>query len=519
LRRPWSQINLRPSWVGVALCLIFGLAVFFRVYGLGGRDLWTDEAWVALAALQDTPQAALAASQSTPPLYLLTIWALVQVAGGSEAVLRSLSLIFGLGTLALFWPLARTLTSRAAALLGLALVGFSPIMVYYSKELKQYSGDAFFAVLIFFLAERLRSRENKWAWPALALAGALGLGFSHTLIFILPVALLGLWFSRADVPRSRVLLLGGVWAAGFAAFFLFFFRQQVDPELVAYWARDFPDFSGLVAFLRWFGEAVYRYFWYFCGAWGIYWGLPLLAAGVLSLSRQGGGRALLYLGGPLLLTFGAAALHRYPFMAHYGGNRLMLFTAPLLYLVVAVGLMSVLDWLWKKRQRVLAAALTGLILVALNPPKIVRENLYPINNREEIQPLVAHLQSRLQPQDWVYVYYFAVSPFKYYFHGPGERICWGKSCVEKELAVPAAGAPTPRRLWLIASHIPSLKYLREFAGELLGPQWREVSCLSRVGAALFCFEEQGPQLAKSRTSLAKPDESDSPAPPAGKACK
>lgn len=514
MRRLWSKINLRPSWVGLSLLLIFGLGVFFRVYGLGVRDLWTDEAWVALAALQDTPQEALAASQSTPPLYLLTVWALAQAAGGHEAVLRSLSLFFGLGTLALFWPLARMLTSLSSSLLGLAMVAFSPIMVYFAKELKQYSGDAFFAVLIFFLVERLRLRESRWLWLVLGLAGILGLGFSHALVFILPVALAGLWFGSLTSRRLRVALLGGVWAAAFAAYFLLFFRQQVDPVLLTYWAQDFPDFSGLGAFLWWLGAAFDRYFTYFFDYPGIFWAPPLVAAGILALVRQGASRALLYLGGPLLLTLGAAALHRYPFMGHYNGNRLMLFSAPLLYLVAAIGLMSILLWLWEKRQRVLALVLAGLLLLTLKPLELFEENLDPAHNREEIEPLVTHLQNRLQPQDWVYVYYFAVAPFKYYFHTPWKRICWGKSCVETDLTVPAAESKQSRRLWLIASHFPSLKEMRQFTKKLLGSGWRETACLSRTSAALFCFEWQGPQLAKSPTSPAKPGESGLPTPPA-----
>ena len=67
------------------------------------------------------------------------------------------------------------------------------------------------------------------------------------------------------------------------------------------------------------------------------WGPLLLAAGMVVMVRRGRARVLLYLGGPLLLAFGAACLHRYPFMAHYGGNRLMLFSAPVLYLLVAAG--------------------------------------------------------------------------------------------------------------------------------------------------------------------------------------
>ena len=516
LRSLWLKITLRPSWAGLTLVLIFGLGVLFRVYGLGDRDLWADEAWVALAALQDTPAAALAAGESTPPLYLLTVWALARALGGSEAVLRSLSLVFGLGTLFLFWPLARRLTPLPASLLGLSMVAFSPITVYFAKELKQYSGDAFFAVLIFFLVERLRLRESGWMWTALVLAGILGLGFSHALVFTLPAALAGLWFGL-PARRFRAVLLGFAWAAAFAAYFLLFFRGQVDPKLLAYWAQDFPDFSGLGAFLWWLAAACHRYFTYFFDYPGVYWGLPLAAAGIPALLWRGGCRVLFYWLGPLLVTLAAAALHRYPFMGHYNGNRLMLFSAPLLYLVAAVGLVSVLGWLWKKLQRVPALVLTGLLLLLINPVGLIKENIDHAHNREEIEPLVDHLKDRLQPQDWIYVYHFAVAPFKYYFQSPEERICWGKSCVERKLEVPADRGKQPQRLWLIASHFPSMEEMRKFTRELLGPQWREAACLSRTSAALFCFERQGTQLAKKTAPSAKPPGFGPPTPPGDKA--
>jgi hypothetical protein len=501
----------------LALVLIFGLGSLFRVYGLGDRDLWTDEAWVALAALQDTPAAALAAGESTPPFYLLTVWALARALGGSEAVLRSLSLFFGLGTLVLFWSLARRLTPLPASLVGLAMVAFSPITVYFAKELKQYSGDAFFAVLIFFLVERLRLRESGWVWAALVLTGILGLGFSHALVFTLPVALAALWFGLPVRRRFRAALLGGIWAAAFAAYFLLFFRGQVDSKLLAYWAQDFPDFSGPGAFLWWLAAAFHRYFNYFFDYPGLYWGLPLAAAGILALLRRGGGRVLFYWLGPLLVTLAAAAWHRYPFMGHANGNRLMLFSAPLLYLVAAVGLTAVLGWFWERRQRIPALVLTGLLLLLINPVGLIEENLNPAHNREEIEPLVDHLKDRVQPQDWIYVYHFAVAPFKYYFQSPGERIRWGKSCLESDLQVPAAGGKQTQRLWLIASHFPSLKEIRQFSKKLLGPQWREAACLSLTSAALFCFERQGTQLAKKTAPPAKPPGFGPPTPPGDKA--
>jgi hypothetical protein len=468
----------------LTLSLIWVAALVFRLSDLAARDLWTDEAWVALAVLKATPGEALAAGQSTPPFYILTVWAAARLLGGQEWLLRSLSCLFGIGTLVIFWRLTQKLTSRPVALLALAAAAVSPVMVYYAKELKQYSGDAFFAILVIYLAERLRADDGRHGWAALALAGVIGLGFSHPLVFCLPAVGLVLWLSLPRA-RGRLALLGGLWLLAFGVDYFLFFGRGLDPELVAYWLQDYPDFSSLWPFVHWLGGALYRYFWYFLGEWGIIWGPPLLLAGAYALWRSGGSRVLAYFGLPILLAFGAAALHRYPFMANYGGNRLMLFTAPLLYLLVAAGAGLVLAWLWRGRGRWLAVALTGVILFSLHPWANLRENLRPEMNREEISPLIARLERELQPQDWIYVYHFAKWPFKYYFGGPGERLCIGKSCVETGLKLDPK--EKPGRLWLIASHIPNLEHMREFAAKLLGPGWRETACYQSEGAVLFCF--------------------------------
>jgi 4-amino-4-deoxy-L-arabinose transferase-like glycosyltransferase len=487
------------------VALIFGVAIFFRLYELGSRNLWTDEAWVALAAMQPTAAEALAEGQSTPPFYLLSVWALVQQWGHSEMVLRSLSWLFGVGTLFLIWRFSRRLVEVPAALLALAAVAFSPVMVYYSKELKQYSGDAFFAILVLWLTERLRAGGGGQGWVVLALAGVVGLGFSQPLVFTLPVAGVVLWAALPKAQRARLVILGGVWLLAAAGYYLLFIRREIDPELVAYWTQDFPDLSGLVPFFRWLGPALYRYFWYFLGEWGVIWGPLLMAAGIVVMVRRGGTRVVLYFVGPLLLGFGAACLHRYPFMAHYGGNRLMLFSAPVLYLLVAAGAWGVWAMLWRRRQRLLALALTALLLVGLNLRDGLKENLSPLNNREEIKPLVTYLEANFQPQDLIYVYYFAVAPFKYYYHGPNPGICWGRSCVEQGLD-PADHAQTPpQRLWLVASHIPDLVFLRQFAAKLLGPDWREAACFTREGAALLRFDRQPqPPAPKTPTGPSAP---------------
>jgi hypothetical protein len=516
--------NPTPGYESLIIVAILGVAVLFRLWDLAARNLWTDEAWVALAALAPTPGEALALGRSTPPFYTLTVWGLVQVWGGSEAVLRSLSFALGVGSVALFWPAARRLTNRIAALLGLALVAVSPVLVYFSKELKQYSGDAFFAILVVWLAERLQERLSRARWLTLALVGLLALGFSHGAVFVLPAVLLVLWLESPRPQRFWVVGLGVLWGSAIIIFFLLVYRGQVAPELVAYWVSDYPDFSGPLPFLTWFVGAWGRYFHYFfryffASAWGWLWGVVFVAAGVVMLVREGPRRLLLYWGGPLLLTFAAATLHRYPFMGHYNGSRLLLFTAPWFYLIAAVGT-AVFTRLWRQPQprRWLAPALAALILVTSQPLALVQENLHPQANRQELKPLATYLQAHLRPGDRIYVYFHAIYPFKYYYRGNLTGVVWGKSCVETNLDLPPHNSGPPQRLWLVAAHFQDLAPLKQFAARLLGPHWREEALLTRHNAALFLFVRQDRATANLRKMPAKSPQSGTATPSGEKAC-
>ncbi|MFW6123090.1 MAG: glycosyltransferase family 39 protein [Thermodesulfobacteriota bacterium] len=505
------------------IAIILGVAVLFRVWDLAARNLWTDEAWVALAALASTPIEALKLGRSTPPFYTLTIWGLAQVFGPNEAVLRSLSFVFGVGSVMLFWLAARRLTSRAVSLLGLSLVAVSPVLVYFSKELKQYSGDAFFAILVVWLAERLRSHPTPARWLSLAPVGPLALGFSHGAVFVLPAVLGVLWLESPRADRFRVLGLGAFWGLALTAFYLLVYRGQVDPQLVAYWTADFPNFSGLLSFFTWFAGAWGRYFHYFFNyffapAWGWLWSVALVAAGLIILVKRGPRRLLLYWGGPLLLAFGAAALHRFPFMGHYNGSRLLLFSAPWLYLIAAVGTAAIFLELWCRPRRWLAPALAALILITSQPLALIQENLHPQANRQELKPLAAYLNSHLLPGDRIYVYFHAIYPFKYYYQGNLAGVVWGKSCVETNLALPASGPNSPQRLWLVAAHFRDLAPLQRFAAHLLGPHWHQEKLLTRQNAALFLFVRQDQATANFRKIPPKSPRSGTAAPLPGKAC-
>ena len=95
--------------------------------------------------------------------------------------------------------------------------------------------------------------------------------------------------------------------------------------MVAWW-NGLCDFSGLGQFFIWLGGALYTLR-YFLGEWGPSENSSPLLAGAYALWRSARTRVLVLLGFPILLVFGATALHA-SLMAHYGGNRLMLSAPP-----------------------------------------------------------------------------------------------------------------------------------------------------------------------------------------------
>ncbi len=529
-----DMVRSGPTKTVLSLFLFFlAVGIFFRVYDLGERSLWTDEAWVALAAIQPTPSAVLQAGKSTPPLYLLTVWGMVQLFGRSEIVLRLTSCLLGLGTLLLLWPLARALLPPWNALIAFALGSVSYRLVYFSKELKQYSADIFFAVLIFFLVERQLQRQGRDGWLLFTALLAFGLGFSHSLVLLLPVAALVLWWK---LPQQRKAIIFSFIALGviFLGYYWFFFRSQVDPDLLVYWQCDFPDVTCGRDFACWLGAGLSRFGRYFFNDWGAPLGLVFLVSGLLLFYRKNKARVIWYFFGPIVAALAAAFAQRYPFMGHAGGVRLMMFNAPMLYIVTGAGIAAIFGWLWRgdsdetlftphsdplpsrgkgieknglitldKNHKITPKNLGNrslrnwnrwatiflmvVILIWLQPVKLWQENLHPQANLEEIKPLVRYLQAHRQSGDAIYVYYFAIDPFHYYYQGPQENIIWGQSCHDPCLPLPQRRLQQIERLWLIFSHFETKAFVDSFVGKLLGQGWIKQLELSQPGAMLFCY--------------------------------
>jgi hypothetical protein len=183
------------SW----LAAIFLIAAALRLVQLGFEGLWCDEAYTANLIRLPFPAMIhdLLTRDDAPPLFytLEKLW--VAVAGNSEAGLRLLPALAGLGMVALL--LARARARRDTALTWAAgFLAIASYAVFHARQARSY-GLLLPLVLVLMLSSRDLLLENRRrAGPWLAGAGAL-LCVTHNVGVLVLMTSLALWPLR---PRT-----------------------------------------------------------------------------------------------------------------------------------------------------------------------------------------------------------------------------------------------------------------------------------------------------------------------------
>lgn len=411
------------------LLLILAAAAYVRFRLLGDRSLWLDEAWVANAIIQGDLGELIKKSLTAPLFFTLSIHFVVSLLGKNEFFLRLLPCLFSLGTLVVFYLLIKTHAGKIATLLSLVLLSFSQNFIYYAKELKQYTSAMFFAILVVYFGERVITKDRTRDWILLLLFCILGIGFDHSLIFIVPSVGLALLFSIPLKTHWKKLAIFGVSVSLFlAVFFFVHIRQQIAENIGSvqrYWLSFYPPTHSLASFLKWLFSSTQEMFRFFS--------LPvfpvsllLMLIGLNLFYKKTRFRFVVYTIGPFILIIAASTLKRFP----YGGTRLMLFMAPLLYLAFGKGIHFVIEKL--ERSRLYVPLLLIIIFLLIPPLKDFAKATTDPYKLEETRPLLAKAQPEIMPEDRVYVYYGAEEAFKFYsqtrFRGmfQSKNIIWGR---------------------------------------------------------------------------------------------
>ena len=230
-----------------------------------GRMLWLDEEMIAIN-LRDRSMRELAGTLSlgqAAPYGWLALQRTMLLAGGTgERTLRLIPLVFGMATLATASWIGRRWMTAAGALSLVFLCAMGQWVSFHALELKHYSADACFGLLLPALAawavgkdaEGVNRRRRVLAWWIVA---ATAQWISNGALFVTPACAIVLVLFTARrfgwQEGMRAAMPGCLWLASFAVNY----RVTLGPALgntflKGYWANAFPPAAaGPVEILRW----------------------------------------------------------------------------------------------------------------------------------------------------------------------------------------------------------------------------------------------------------------------------
>ncbi len=470
---------------------VLGLGVVTRAISyVANRSLWLDESMIALnidgrsfLGLAGT----LDFSQAAPLGFLWLEKLSVTVLGVSEFALRLWPYIAGVTCLFLVDTVASRILRPAGRLFTVSLLALSGSLIYYSSEAKQYSFDVALAAFVLLAgvaygarllaceAEEEPSGHTRTPWLGLALVGAVGVWFSHPLVFVLPGMLLYLWLTPG--PRSSRLkplfLTAALWGVSFAAAFYLTARgASQNPVMARFWAEGFmplpPTSSAEVV---WFLDAAsgwIRNTLDFAETESQLHTIGILCGFVLAVVGIGRGwvrdrRTLLLIALPIGVALLASALRLYPFK-----GRLSLFLVPSTVLLMGWGVDAGVGWLRRRVESpepaagavAMRATFLTLAFAVLVSAASITWAWSTAPYREELRPVLTQMAERIQPGDLVYLHSGTQHAALFY-----ERACEacrltpalqvrGRFPLDGEEAVRAelAGLPESDRLWAVFSH-------------------------------------------------------------------
>jgi len=195
-----------PDVRALAATAVVGcLAAFAFWHGIGVESLWFDEAFsyqVASSSNRDFI-ATILNSETYSALYyvLLRAWL---VLGDGEAVMRSLSALFGVAASVAVYATGARLYDRVAGFIAGVLLSVNVFFIQYAQELRAYTLAAFLVTLSMYLFLRALDRPSVTAWLVYVAAAVLAV-HAHFFAGFVVVGQLGLALFAPQIPRRHVL--------------------------------------------------------------------------------------------------------------------------------------------------------------------------------------------------------------------------------------------------------------------------------------------------------------------------
>jgi hypothetical protein len=210
-----------PDLTRAALATVIVIAAAVRFVEATRVSLWFDEIytlWIARLGPAGIVHALRA--DVHPPLHEWLVWLWWRMGGESAVWLRSLSVIFGVATVAALYGFTRDLFGRAAALLAALLLALHRTHVYYSQELRPYGMLWLLYLLALWAAWRF-VRDGRARWGAAYVVVAAAALYTHYQSGLV-LGIIALWGVIALIGIPRRL---GAWIGLHVAVAVLFLPQ------------------------------------------------------------------------------------------------------------------------------------------------------------------------------------------------------------------------------------------------------------------------------------------------------
>ena len=422
----------------VSSVTVCGVAV--RLIGLG-NGLWLDEAWVANSVRADSVASMFhydAWLQTTPPLMLLLVRVTVRSLGMSNYTFRLVPLLFGLMAVVCMFFLVRRVLSPLYALPAWILLVFSPVAIFYSKSLKQYSAELAAVTVILLVCILYLERPTLRRFCLLVAVVAVSLPMAYPVALFLPGISMVVWLAANQTGNSataparrrwegliRALILDAVAGGILIGLYLFFLRPNTSPSLHAYFNEGREGFG----FFRAAMNNDYTLLWLLplpapvslrgrllvFGAVGLLIFVGLILAWV---QYRNGTRKWLQVqvicGLPVLLLFVCNGFMLYPVT-----NRTVLFLLPAVILLLLCSLQLIFDVVLQRSRREWLKPTRDLVMVCATLVLIVNGAwTQPWGTfhvpEEDVEGAVSFLHANVQSGDVLWVHSTCAEAFKLY---------------------------------------------------------------------------------------------------------
>lgn len=405
------------------LWIIISVGIILRLIRyLYNPSLWFDEAANATYFLEQNITDFIHPSplniQSSPVGFLILVKGATQLFGSSEYALKLIPLLYGISALFLFYWVARYYIKPKAVPIALGLFAILDPMVYFSSELKAYSGDLAIALSLYLATSYMQSRKiTNYHALFFGFWGVIAIWCSNPAVFILTG--IGITFTifysmnKEWAVLKKLSFSFALWALSFLTYYFTFVRQVMinfstltNNDL--FWAKQkafMPLPPRSLSDIQWFLEFPSMILNHPIGV--TFTGLALFTfiVGAVVLYKEQKDRFFIFVL-PVIITLLASSFKMYAF-----ASAQILFITPAVLLFIAEGVEHIRE---KTSQNSSLVWIVLVVLLFIHPSATAVYHIKKPFSREEIKPVLSYVRSNWQEGDVLYLYYMSLRAFDYY---------------------------------------------------------------------------------------------------------